>query len=444
MKSVIKISSKAIAIRGSVRLTDFRIASLKEKFQHLSPVDLSELNCNEIYFCSLKDKNKIEKKDSLEGLFNILSVENSSDYLEEEYLVVIPRTGTISPWSSKATEILNNCGITWVERIERGFCFHLGRCRSKDKKDLLSLGNLISDRMTQEVILDVKEASSIFSYQVPKPLNEIDIFSSGIKDLEEANSNLGLALNEEEIQYLYKNYKETNSNPTDAELMMFAQANSEHCRHKIFNADWIIDGKSSQNSLFSMIRNTHKLNPSGVLSAYEDNAAILEGHETTRFYPKNGQYQSVKEKNHLVVKVETHNHPTAISPFSGAATGSGGEIRDEGATGVGAKPKAGLSGFSVSNLRIPNLPEDWEKKEDSPDRIASPLEIMIEAPIGSAAFNNEFGRPNILGYFRSFEIELLREGKNVTFGYHKPIMLAGGLGNIKSEHVNKSEVPVGS
>ena len=444
MKSVIKISSKAIAIRGSVRLTDFRIASLKEKFQHLSPVDLSELNCNEIYFCSLNDKNKIEKKDSLEGLFNILSVDNSSDYLEEDYLVVIPRTGTISPWSSKATEILNNCGITWVERIERGFCFHLGRCRSKDKKDLLSLGNLISDRMTQEVILDVKEASSIFSYQVPKPLNEIDIFSSGIKDLEEANSNLGLALNEEEIQYLYKNYKETNSNPTDAELMMFAQANSEHCRHKIFNADWIIDGKSSQNSLFSMIRNTHKLNPAGVLSAYEDNAAILEGHETTRFYPKNGQYQSVKEKNHLVVKVETHNHPTAISPFSGAATGSGGEIRDEGATGVGAKPKAGLSGFSVSNLRIPNLPEDWEKKEDSPDRIASPLEIMIEAPIGSAAFNNEFGRPNILGYFRSFEIELIREGKNVTFGYHKPIMLAGGLGNIKNEHVNKSEVPVGS
>ena len=444
MKSVIKISSKAIAIRGSARLTDFRIASLKEKFQPSSPIDLSQLNCHEIYFCNLNDKNKIQDHGSLEELLNILSVDKSSNYLEEEHFIIIPRIGTISPWSSKATEILNNCGINWIRRIERGFCFHLGKYRSKNKKELLSFGNLVSDRMTQEVVLEIKEASSIFTSQIPKPLNEIDIFSSGIKELEEANSNLGLALNDEEIQYLYTNYKETNSNPTDAELMMFAQANSEHCRHKIFNADWTIDGKSSPNSLFAMIRNTHNLNPAGVLSAYEDNAAILEGYETTRFYPKNGQYKSSKEKNHLVVKVETHNHPTAISPFPGAATGSGGEIRDEGATGVGAKPKAGLSGFSVSNLRIPNLSEDWESKEDSPDRIATPLEIMIEAPIGSAAFNNEFGRPNILGYFRSFEIELLREGKNVRFGYHKPIMLAGGLGNIKSEHVNKCEVPVGS
>ena len=442
MKSVIKIPSNVIAIRGSARLTDFRIASLKEKFQSLSPIDLSEINCNEIYFAHLNEKNK--KQDSLGDLLNILSVDESSDFLEEDYLIVIPRIGTISPWSSKATEILNNCGINWVRRIERGLCFHLGKHKSKNEKELLSLGSLISDRMTQEIIVDVEQASLIFTSQEPKPLKEIDIFSSGIKELEEANSNLGLALNDEEIQYLYKNYKETNSNPSDAELMMFAQANSEHCRHKIFNADWVIDGKASPNSLFAMIRNTHNLNPSGVLSAYEDNAAILEGHETTRFYPQNGQYQAYKEKNHLVVKVETHNHPTAISPFPGAATGSGGEIRDEGATGVGAKPKAGLCGFSVSNLRIPNLPEAWEKKEDSPDRIATPLEIMIEAPIGSAAFNNEFGRPNILGYFRSFEIELLREGKNIRFGYHKPIMLAGGIGNIKSEHVNKSEVPIGS
>ena len=442
MKSVIKIPSNVIAIRGSVRLTDFRIASLKEKFQSLSPIDLSEISCNEIYFSHLNDINK--KQDSLEDLLNILSVEESPDFLKEDYFIVIPRIGTISPWSSKATEILNNCGINWVRRIERGLCFHLGKQKSKNEKELLHLGSLISDRMTQEVIVDVQQASSIFTSQEPKPLKEIDIFSSGIKELEEANSNLGLALNNEEIQYLYKNYKETNSNPSDAELMMFAQANSEHCRHKIFNADWVIDGKASPNSLFAMIRNTHNLNPSGVLSAYEDNAAILEGHETTRFYPKNGQYLAFKEKNHLVVKVETHNHPTAISPFPGAATGSGGEIRDEGATGVGAKPKAGLCGFSVSNLRIPNLPEAWEKKEDSPHRIATPLEIMIEAPIGSAAFNNEFGRPNILGYFRSFETELLLEGKNVRFGYHKPIMLAGGLGNIKSEHVNKSEVPIGS
>ena len=444
MKSVIKVSSKVIAIKGSARLTDFRIESLKEKFQSSTSINLIELNCNEIYFACLNDASKIQEHDSLDELCNILSVEESCDFLEEDHLLVIPRKGTISPWSSKASEILHNCGINWVDRIERGFCFHFGSQRSKNKKELLNLGKFLSDRMTQEVIVSIEEASAIFSSQNPGSFNEIDIFSSGLKNLEEANLNLGLALNEEEIQYLYKNYKETNSNPTDAELMMFAQANSEHCRHKIFNADWSIDGNPVPNSLFGMIRNTHKVNPSGVLSAYEDNAAILEGYEGTRFYPKNGKYQTFKERNHLVIKVETHNHPTAISPFSGAATGSGGEIRDEGATGVGAKPKAGLSGFTVSNLRIPNLLEVWEKNEDSPDRIATPLEIMIEAPIGSAAFNNEFGRPNILGYFRTFEMELLHEGKNVRFGYHKPIMLAGGLGNIKSEHVNKSEVPIGS
>ena len=444
MKPVIKISSKVIAIKGSARLTDFRIQSLKEKFQPKTPIDLKELNCNEIYFASLDDKNKIQNQTYLHDLYDILSAEESYDFLEEDHVLVIPRIGTISPWSSKATEILQNCGINWVNRIERGFCFHLGKQRVSNKKELLSLGKLLSDRMTQGVIVDLKEASSIFSSQKPEPFNEVDIFSSGLKKLEEANLNLGLALNDEEIKYLYKNYKETNSNPTDAELMMFAQANSEHCRHKIFNADWTINGSPVTNSLFGMIKNTYKLNSSGVLSAYEDNAAILEGYESTRFYTKNGKYKSFKEKNHLVIKVETHNHPTAISPFSGAATGSGGEIRDEGATGVGAKPKAGLSGFTVSNLRIPSLLEDWEMDEDLPDRIATPLEIMIEAPIGSAAFNNEFGRPNILGYFRSFEMDLLHKGQKVRFGYHKPIMLAGGLGNIKNEHVNKSAVPIGS
>ena len=444
MKLVSRVSSEVIAIKGSARLTDFRIESLKERFQQLTHLDLTELNCNEIYFLELDDQKKIENHDSLKELGEILAAEKSYDFLEEEHLVVIPRIGTISPWSSKATEILHNCGLNWVKRVERGFCFHLGKKRANNKKELLSLGNLLADQMTQEVIVDIERASSIFSTKAPKPLKEVDIFSSGIEELEIANSNLGLALNTEEIEYLYESYKGTNSNPTDAELMMFAQANSEHCRHKIFNADWTIDDKLSPNSLFSMIRNTHKINSSGVLSAYEDNAAILEGNETTRFYPKNRFYKPSKEKNHLVIKVETHNHPTAISPFSGAATGSGGEIRDEGATGVGAKPKAGLSGFTVSNLRIPGSLEDWEKDEDSPSRIATPLEIMIEAPIGSAAFNNEFGRPNILGYFRSFEVELLRKGKKVRFGYHKPIMLAGGLGNIKSEHINKCEVPIGS
>ena len=272
------------------------------------------------------------------------------------------------------------------------------------------------------------------------------MFEEGISAIEEANISLGLALNEDEILYLYENYLETNSNPTDAELMMFAQANSEHCRHKIFNASWKVNNLEQPLSLFDMIRNTHALNPEGVLSAYEDNAAILSGYVSERFYPTiyNNIYQPKEEAVNIVIKVETHNHPTAISPFSGAATGSGGEIRDEGATGVGAKPKAGLSGFSVSNLRIPNLCESWEIEERTPSRIANPLQIMLEAPIGSAAFNNEFGRPNILGYFRSFEMEGdFGSGVN-RFGYHKPIMLAGGLGSIKPDHVNKSEVPIGS
>ena len=288
MKSVIKVSSKVIAIKGSVRLTDFRIESFKEKFQSSTSLDLKELNCNEIYFAYLSDTSKTKDHNSFDELCNILSSEESCDFLEKNHLLIIPRIGTISPWSSKATEILHNCGINWVDRIERGFCFHLGKQRSKNKKELLNLGKLLSDRMTQEVIVDIEEASSIFSSQKPGPFKEIDIFSSGLQELEEANSNLGLALNEDEIEYLYKNYKETNSNPTDAELMMFAQANSEHCRHKIFNADWSVDGSSMPNSLFGMIRNTHKVNPSGVLSAYEDNAAILEGHDSTRFYPKNG------------------------------------------------------------------------------------------------------------------------------------------------------------
>ncbi len=443
MKSVIEVSSKVIAIKGSARLTEFRIDSLKKKLSSYSK-KTNQLNCSEIYFASLNGNSRSKDKKELNKLTKILSAEEAYDFLSEEYLIVIPRRGTISPWSSKATEILNNCGIGWVNRVERGLCFHFGEERFDKKEELRTIGKMLSDRMTQEVTLDLVDTESIFLKQQPRQLNKVDIFSSGVAELENANIELGLALNKEEIKYLYDSYKETNSPPTDAELMMFAQANSEHCRHKIFNADWKIDNELMSNSLFGMIRNTHNLNSSGVLSAYEDNAAILEGHETSRFYPQSDIYKTVKEKNHLVIKVETHNHPTAISPFPGAATGSGGEIRDEGATGIGAKPKAGLSGFSVSNLRIPNLKEDWERPEDFPNRIASPLQIMIEAPIGSAAFNNEFGRPNILGYFRSFEMESCNRENKVIYGYHKPIMLAGGLGNIKTEHVNKCQVPVGS
>jgi phosphoribosylformylglycinamidine synthase len=440
MNSIKEISSTVIAIKGKTRLSEFRINSLKKNLQVKQSID--DLECYEIYFLSLNRKLSQENLNKLKSiLFSSSFFQSASDVS----FTVIPRLGTISPWSSKATEILRNCGFDFLNRIERGFHYSVG---SKDQftiEDTRELAKQLVDRMTQDVILDLSESESIFSSLPPQSVFDIPMFEEGISAIEDANISLGLALNADEISYLYKNYLATNANPTDAELMMFAQANSEHCRHKIFNASWNVNSKDEPLSLFDMIRNTHALNPDGVLSAYEDNAAILSGFISERFYPtRNNIYGPTKEEVNIVIKVETHNHPTAISPFSGAATGSGGEIRDEGATGVGAKPKAGLSGFSVSNLRIPGLHESWEIEENTPGRIAKPLQIMLEAPIGSAAFNNEFGRPNILGYFRSFEMEGdVGNGTN-RYGYHKPIMLAGGLGNIKPEHTNKSEVPIGS
>jgi phosphoribosylformylglycinamidine synthase len=270
--------------------------------------------------------------------------------------------------------------------------------------------------------------------------------ATGRDALVKANVELGLALSDDEIDYLVKNFAALKRDPTDVELMMFAQANSEHCRHKIFNADWIIDGQKQPKSLFAMIRNTHAKNPQGVLSAYRDNASVIEGPLGKRYFPnpENDIYGAVDEPIDILMKVETHNHPTAISPFPGAATGSGGEIRDEGATGRGAKPKAGLTGFSVSHLRIPGFEQPWEKTLGKPDRIVSALDIMIEGPIGGAAFNNEFGRPNICGYFRSFEQAAAGDADNRTRGYHKPIMIAGGLGNVRRKHVEKCEIPVGA
>jgi len=440
MNSIKEISSKVIAIKGKARLSEFRINSLKESLKNKENID--NLECCEIYFISL---NKKLSQDNLNKLNNILSCSPIFEYDSDFSFTVIPRLGTISPWSSKASEILNNSGMDFLERIERGFYYSFNSQYKFETKDIRELADQLADRMTQDVMLDLSDSGNIFSTLSPREVFDIPMFEEGISAIEEANISLGLALNEDEILYLYENYLETNSNPTDAELMMFAQANSEHCRHKIFNASWKVNNLEQPLSLFDMIRNTHALNPEGVLSAYEDNAAILSGYVSERFYPTiNNIYQPKEEAVNIVIKVETHNHPTAISPFSGAATGSGGEIRDEGATGVGAKPKAGLSGFSVSNLRIPNLSESWEIEERTPSRIANPLQIMLEAPLGSAAFNNEFGRPNILGYFRSFEMEGdFGSGVN-RFGYHKPIMLAGGLGSIKPDHVNKSEVPIGS
>ena len=435
MNSIIEVSPNIIAIIGSDNLSDFRLNQLR---QSIPSHEHQDIQCHEIYFCQLKERSSNLSESCIVKLTNLLNSNQLQSSLAESFFFITPRIGTISPWSSKATDILNNSGLTNIKRVERGMCYYFNRSIESDT--LLNLGTTLVDKMTQEVLVNLNDIPQLFSSLEPGSLRDIDIFSEGINTLQKVNSDLGLALNEEEITYLYENYLETNKNPTDAELMMFAQANSEHCRHKIFNAEWLIDGKTQSHSLFDMIRNTHKNYSKGVMSAYEDNAAILNGYRAKRFYPRDGLYTSHEEDINLVIKVETHNHPTAISPFSGASTGSGGEIRDEGATGIGAKPKAGLTGFSVSNLRIPKLNEDWELEEDLPKRIASPLNIMVDAPIGAASFNNEFGRPNILGYFRAFEAKK----DDVHYGYHKPIMLAGGLGNIKTEHALKREVPVGS
>ena len=435
MNSIIEVSQNIIAVIGSEKPSEFRLERLREL---VSPEYAKDLESHEIYFCQLNVDKSLLSKDDLDKLHQLLHGSEDRKSFNNSYFFITPRIGTISPWSSKATEILKNCGLSFIDRVEKGNCFFFPR--SFDTEILTAVGRSIADKMTQDVVLNFTEINKLFSELKPSPLKEIDISINQDTELQKANIDLGLALSLDEISYLYNSYKQTNKDPTDAELMMFAQANSEHCRHKIFNADWTIDGMKHPLSLFDMIRNTYKNFSEGVISAYEDNAAILKGSESERFYPAERRYLRHKEDVHLVIKVETHNHPTAISPFSGASTGSGGEIRDEGATGIGAKPKAGLTGFTVSNLRIPNLREKWEFEEDKPDRIATPLKIMIDAPIGAASFNNEFGRPNISGYFRTFESKT----DQGHFGYHKPIMLAGGLGNIKTHHAQKKEVPVGS
>ena len=352
-------------------------------------------------------------------------------------VLVAPRPGTISPWSSKATDILGNCGLGHLGRIERATLFHFAA-------DELAQGwlPLIHDRMTQAVLPDLAAAGRLFRQRQPRPMAMVDTLAGGRGALVAANREMALALADDEIDYLLENFQALGRNPTDVELMMFAQANSEHCRHKIFNASWTINGQAMDESLFDMIRHTHRSSPAGVLSAYRDNAAVMEGGMADRFFPdpRSRRYGHHREAVHILMKVETHNHPTAIAPFPGASTGSGGEIRDEGATGVGARPKAGLTGFSVSNLRIPDFPQPWEEDFGKPGQIASALEIMLDGPIGGAAFNNEFGRPALCGYFRSFEEQVDGELR----GYHKPIMIAGGLGNVRPEHVQKGRLGPGA
>ncbi len=361
-------------------------------------------------------------------------------------ILVIPREGTISPWSSKATEIAQRCGLVGVLRLERAIEYRLTVQGDVDvSADLVSLAGILYDRMTQAICLE-SERPEIFEQAEPKPLATIAVLEAGRDALVQADESLGLALSADEIDYLLASFQGLGRDPTDVELMMFAQANSEHCRHKIFNAQWTLDGVEQGQTLFGMIRNTYHCNPEGVLSAYSDNSSVIKGSLAQVFIrdPITGHYGYVDEDAHVLMKVETHNHPTAISPRPGAATGSGGEIRDEGATGLGSQTKAGLTGFSVSNLKIPGLRQPWEVDYGKPERIASALDIMLEAPIGGAAFNNEFGRPNLAGYFRSFEQPAVASESHHLLGYHKPIMIAGGMGNIRPMLVNKNTIPPGA
>ncbi len=438
--------SKMICLRGSAALSQFRIEKIQNSLGQTSP-NISHIYAEFYHFVWGEGEIDSKQQSTLEQILTY-GPKMQAEEPKGQLFLVTPRLGTISPWASRATDIVQHCGLPEIKRVERGIAYYVQTKNNQplneaERKQLLPL---VHDRMTETVFSDLNDAAKLYHTDTPAPLSTVDIMQGGKQELNKANSELGLALSPDEVDYLFDNYLKMGRNPTDVELMMFAQANSEHCRHKIFNADWVIDGKEQTMSLFGMIRNTHKLNPGNTVVAYSDNSSIVAGSKngetTKRFYPTdNGTYSYKEEEMHYLMKVETHNHPTAISPFAGAATGAGGEIRDEGATGSGSKPKAGLTGFSVSNLNIPNFTQPWEAKQyGKPGRIASPLQIMIDGPLGGAAYNNEFGRPNIAGYFRTFELESNGEVR----GYHKPIMLAGGIGNISAQHSKKNPIPSGA
>lgn len=431
-----------LILRGAPALSAFRHGKLLDLLTQQVPA-VTGLYAEFAHFAEVTGALNAEEEQVLARLLKYgpsVPVQEPSGRL----FLVVPRFGTISPWSSKASDIARNCGLAKIERIERGIAYYVSGELSE--ADVQQIAARLHDRMTQLVLNELEEASALFSHAQPKPLTVVDILAGGRAALEKANLELGLALAEDEIDYLVKSFVELGRNPHDVELMMFAQANSEHCRHKIFNASWDIDGQAQEKSLFGMIKNTYEMHREGVLSAYKDNAAVMKGYVAGRFYPNadTREYGASEEPVHILMKVETHNHPTAIAPFPGASTGSGGEIRDEGATGRGAKPKAGLVGFSVSNLNIPGFEQPWEVPYGKPERIVTPLDIMIEGPLGGAAFNNEFGRPNLAGYFRTFEQSIATPRGDEVRGYHKPIMIAGGMGNIREDHVQKGEISVGA
>ena len=430
-------------LRGSPALSAFRINKLLSRCQD-ARLPVSDIYAEYVHFADVSAPLSSDEQTKLQRLLKY-GPSLAEHAPTGRLLLVTPRPGTISPWSSKATDIAHNCGLSQVLRLERGLAFYV-QAPQLTEAQWAQLGALLHDRMMETLFGNLEDASALFAQHQPAPVQHVDILGEGRSALETANIKLGLALAQDEIDYLMEAFTSLGRNPTDIELYMFAQANSEHCRHKIFNADWIIDGETQPKSLFKMIKNTFEQTPDHVLSAYKDNAAVMEGSQVGRFYAdaKDGLYDFHQEQAHILMKVETHNHPTAISPWPGAATGSGGEIRDEGATGRGAKPKAGLVGFSVSNLRIPGFEQPWEEDFGKPDRIVTALDIMTDGPLGGAAFNNEFGRPALLGYFRTYEENVNSHNGPELRGYHKPIMLAGGIGNIRADHVQKGEITVGA
>ncbi len=435
--------SQLIQLRGRNALSAFRHDKLMQALAQAVP-SIEAVQAEYWHFANLRQPLTAPERETLGRILTYGPQTEACD--TRGYMVLVtPRAGTISPWSTKATNIARQCGLDGVERIERGVAWYLRKAgwAPLSKEEHRAVLPLIHDRMTETVLTDMDGVSKLFEQHAPEPMTRVDVLLGGRDALVSANLDLGLALSPDEIDYLLENFTRLKRNPTDVELMMFAQANSEHCRHKIFNADWVIDGTPQTHTLFGMIRNTHEKNPAGTLVAYSDNSSVIAGAAIDRFYPQPGSavYKFTHEPTHILMKVETHNHPTAISPFPGAATGSGGEIRDEGATGIGSKPKAGLCGFSVSNLAIPGAEQPWEANPiGKPARIASALQIMLEGPIGAASFNNEFGRPNLAGYFRTYEQAVAGEVR----GYHKPIMLAGGLGSIAERDVNKLDVTEGA
>ncbi len=421
---------------GIQALRNFKVRDLNEKINSAFP-HIKLLSSEYIHFIETGSKLSNKSQLILDKLLNYSSQLDASNSLQK--IIVIPRIGTISPWSSKATDIFKLCSLHEIRRIERGIIYHFSRkIKTEELEAILSY---VMDRMTESHLKDISDSSLLFDKLKPNSYSSIDILKEGKSAIIKANIELGLALSDGEIDYLYDSFNKLKRNPRDIELMMFAQANSEHCRHKIFNADWIIDSEKKAISLFGMIKNTYHQNPEGLLSVYSDNSAVMSGYKSSFFEPNHeGVYTSSIAEKAVLIKVETHNHPTAIAPNPGAATGSGGEIRDEGATGRGSKPKVGLSGFSVSNLKIPHSINPWEKDYGKPSQIASALEIMIDGPVGAASFNNEFGRPNTCGYFRTYE---QKTANNEVRGYHKPIMLAGGIGNIREDHVEKGLISDG-